>query len=163
MSLAANAPEDPTKREFLTAAALQNNLLFRFAIPRWEKVIAGSPDKGRIEKARYYVAICYFYEKQFKKSVERLKVVLKNNPPDKDKKNARFRRDAMAILAASYLRLADKKAGEKMLELFRVEFPDEKKLAKQIEDGKYPAKPPVKFPETAVPTKVQATAVKKKK
>jgi tetratricopeptide (TPR) repeat protein len=166
MVLAADEPEDPTKDEYLTAAALQNNLLFRVAIPRWEKVIAGSPDKVRIKKARYYVAICYFYAKQFQKSVERLSVALKNNPPVKNKKNASFRRDVMALLAASYLRLPDEQAGKKTLELLRAEFPDAKELAEQIESGKYPAKPPATFPKTAapatIPTEVPATAAENK-
>lgn len=133
--LGAEDPPDPTQQDYLLAAQLQNNRLYELAIPHWEKVIAGSPDAARVDKARYYLATCQFRQKQFASSREQLKKLLKSNPPRDDKKTAPLRRDALLLLAMNYLRLKDQPAAKETLELFRTEFPDEQKFARKVESG----------------------------
>jgi hypothetical protein len=99
-------------------------------------VIAKSPDKRRVEKARYYLAVCCYYERDFKKTLSEVRTLLDVRPAGKDGKSD-LRRNAIALMAASHLQRREKEA-RKALALLRKEFPEEGELAKQIEDGKYP-------------------------
>jgi len=130
-------PEDPTTRDYLLAANMQNNLLFELAIPHWKEVIAKSPDKRRVEKARYYLAVCCYYERNFEDTLTQVKTLLDARPAGKDG-NSDLRRNAIALMAASHLQRREKEEARKALALFRKEFPEEDELAKQIENGKYP-------------------------
>jgi tetratricopeptide (TPR) repeat protein len=136
--LSANEPEDPTKEDYRLASAFQNHAAFELAIPHWKEVIAECPDAVRVEKARYHLATCYFYEKQYTKSLNQLNIVLKSNPAKKDPSNSDLRRNGIALMAMNHRQLRNERQVQETLALLRSEFPADEELAKQIQTGKYP-------------------------